>query len=495
MASIQELHQLIHSLSKYEKSQLSIHITALPGKAKERYRMDYNCFAKQAVFDKEALKAELNTIEARKNLSEANTNLYNFILTTLVNVNQSKLTAIAVMKELQAIEMLSNKGLIEQANSLLAKTKRQCEDLGSDALMLKLMEMEQQVILKASKTSSFHIGQIDLIDQQAKHIDSMGFKLRFKKLRLRIFNLGNEIGTPRNQSQLDRYLAFADDEVLSINPQKIAKEMLQEFYLAKVLLYAVTQPKNLTLILGLVKEGLGRVDEVFDRSVNVLPKFLLTRLGLEMAITANQDQYVDGWLGAYQKLAPFINTDARQALYTSKLHWAHLLRCLNTKQVEKGMDYVLLHEASITNSNSETLSPQLYINYLLCARICFLAKDFERSLMFVEMLLARKKTVRRSLMSHVYCLYLLNHRNLGNNEYLPYATRSFYRSILAAGEMYEPEKALLYFLKKSVNTLDLKDEMKRLHIKLVPLAADSFNNSFFGNGDYIAWLEQEIDRG
>jgi hypothetical protein len=492
MASIQELHEVIHTMSKYEKSQLNIYINAISGKSKDKYLNDYQCFVKQKVFDKEKLKTKLNKIEIRKNLSESNTNLYNFINESLINVNQKKILKISLLKEIQIIELLNDRSLIEQANKALIKTKQKCEEAEMHSLLFLIMKIEEEIHSKLPKSNKPLNVQIEQIEHQIEYVERYNFQLKFRKLRKQIFVLAGEIGTPRNQEQKDKYLALADNEVMSIDPEIIRDDMLKEYYLTKILLISVIAPE-VEKILQVVDEGLVKVQNAFSRSQNISPEFLLTRIALETSITAKKESILDARLSAFENLQEHIVSLRGKALFTSKLQWAYLLKYLNTNKIEEGAKYINQNKAKIVGSDLQKLSPQTYINFITCARICFLNKDYKQSLEFVELLLEKKKVIRKSLLSHIYCLYLLNHYRLNNTSYLPYALRSVYRSLLHLEQIYEPEKALLHFLKKSTNPLILKAEMKILYDKLVLLSDDSFHNSFFGNGDYLTWLQREIE--
>ena len=72
MATLQDLHQLVHALDKYEKIQISTNIKALGRKSKDSYMNDYQYIVKQKEYDKTKLKEGLLKIEKRKNLSESN---------------------------------------------------------------------------------------------------------------------------------------------------------------------------------------------------------------------------------------------------------------------------------------------------------------------------------------------------------------------------------------------------------------------------------------
>lgn len=493
MALIKDLHELIHSLSKYEKSQLSLHFKTFAGKSRERYLNDFKCFSTQKNFDDEKLKKKLNKIEKRKNLSESNNNLYQFILNALIAINQKKSIVVELLKAVETVELLYDKGLMSQAHALLKKTKQKCEDSGQINLLLELLEREKTIVMNNSGKSDFHTEQIRLTNAQIQNTQSLTFLHKLKKMRIEIYQIGNKIGTPRNQAQKEEYIAIGNNDFLETNPDEISRDSLKDFYVVKFLLNSMIYPNDVERMSNIIKEGLAKIKEKFDKKVNITPEFVLTRADLEIAVLTMQNEYFDEKMSAFMSLEPYIKSIGGKALFTSKKHWAYLHYFINTKAIDKGYQYILENKESILSKHTEKFSPQAYTNFLACARIYFLANKYEESLEFIELLLDRKDSIRKSLHSHIHCLNLLNLYHLKSNDYLPYAIRSFYRSILVSGSVYEPEKALLNFLKRSINTLNLKKEMQKLHNKLLPLSESEFHAPFFALGDYLLWLEREIN--
>lgn len=493
MALIKDLHQLIHSLSKYEKSQLSLHFKTFAGKSRERYLNDFKCFSTQKNFDDEKLKKKLNKIEKRKNLSESNNNLYQFILNALIAINQKKSIVVELLKAVETVELLYDKGLMTQAHALLKKTKQKCEDSGQINLLLELLEREKTIVMNNSGKSDFHTEQIRLTNAQIQNTKNLNFIYEFKKIYIEFFQLGNKVGSPRNQAQKDKYIALTKNKILETNPDEISKDLLKGFYIVKFSLYSMVYPNDVERMLDTIKEGLEKIRENFNKKVNITPEFVLTRADLEVVVLTMHDELFDEKMNAFMNLEPYMKTVGGKALFTSKKHWAYLHYFINIKAIDKAYEYILENKESILSKHTEKFSPQAYTNFMACARICFLANKYEESLEFIELLLDRKDSIRKSLHSHIHCLNLLNLYHLKSNDYLPYAIRSFYRSILASGSVYEPEKALLNFLKRSINTLNLKKEMQKLYNQLLPLSESEFHAPFFALGDYLLWLEREIN--
>ena len=111
MASLKELHDLIHKLDKNEKKYLSMMIEGISGKAKSRYANSLRQINAQKVFDADRLKSKLSGDLSGMNLSEANSNLYQFICRSLVSYHNTTSENMEAQKNLLLVEILINKGL------------------------------------------------------------------------------------------------------------------------------------------------------------------------------------------------------------------------------------------------------------------------------------------------------------------------------------------------------------------------------------------------
>ena len=493
MASLKDVYELIHSLEKREKIQFNLYANALSGKAKESYISDYQCFVNEKTYNKALLKQALNKVKKRKNLSESNTNLYNCILDSLLGTYKNKLKKVGLLKEIQNIEILFEKGLIEQAEQLLLKLKQKLEQYGNPGLLLYLSDIENQLLLHRTQTHNDYDQRIALIDKQLKLLKSTETKLQFRKLKRQLFDLAGKIGTPRTNEHLSHYLDLKDSNALEIEFRLLPPNSYADYYIVKYMLFMVINPKELIKGVSILKEGIQLLQSEIDIKQDFVPEFLLTRMYMQSAVMASDEKDAKESIKAFEKLQPFLDTNHHQILSKTALQASNLLYCLNFNKIKIGYKYLLTNKEAIIDPNNLSLSPHAYTNYLACARICFLSNDYSLSIEFIDLLLAMKDEIRKAIVPHVYGLHLMNHYKMDNTVYLPYAIRSFYKSILKSEQLYEPEKALLSFLKKTVNLLDLQVELRKLYKKLKSLDGDPFHVSLFNNSDYLIWLKNEIE--
>lgn len=495
MASLKDLHQLIHSLSKYEKIQLKLHFETFAGKAKTDYSNSYKCIAKHKNFDRQKLNEALDKLKKRKNLSEFNTNLYHFIVDALIIIHRKKQKKIALHRDIQAIELLFDRALFDQADKALKKIQKNKDFLITENLSFLLLELEARQILHSPKRNDYDT-RLQLMEKQIKIAEQVKKRLEVKYLKRKVLKLTASIGTPRTKEQREEYAQLLNHSIFSIQETNIfSGALLSDYYLIKALLHSVSYSNNYKNVIEILNEGINKLYQYkqIDIEKTLSPYFLLERLRMEIAVQSNQTEWIENYTHSFKKLKPYLQTNQYQLIYQSKLYWAKLLQyLLNPEQIDEAIQYVQQNKDAIMCNQQQKLSAHSYINYIFMARIAFLAKDYALSLDFIETLLENKKSIRLSLLPHIYCLQLLNHYKLNNVELLPYIIRNFYISILKTKQLYAPEKALLSFLRKAVNTLDLKLEIEKLYHRLKVLKKDPYHQSFFAHGDYFIWLENEI---
>lgn len=492
MASLKDVYDLIHSLNKREKIQFNLYANALGGKAKESYVVDYQCFLKEKKYDKERLKTALNKEKQRKKLSESNTNLYHCILESLVSIHKNKNQKVGFLKEFQEVQILFSKGLIEQAKQKYLKLKEKQKSTSALGIGIDILEFEDSLLLRENYQD--HQPRLDLINQQIIETKKVLAICQFKKMKLKLFSLANKIGTPRTAKDLDEYKALYHSEILHIDINLLPLASLPNYIVNKAILMSMIDRSIQKEGIDFLKEGLALVQQKVDIKTNFLPEYHIQRNLLSFTEQSEDVELMKESIDLFEKTMPYFNSPEHKTLSKIALCQAYLNYYKTNNSLEKAMQYIAENKTFIVDVENLKLNPHSYIIYLFCARICFLAKDYEQSLEFINLLLENKNNVRKSLHVHIYCLYLLNHYKLENWLYLPYATRALYRSILKEKKLYAPEKELISFLKKvSKGKESITIGLTELYVKFKTLEKDAFNDSFFGNGDYLLWLEAEID--
>lgn len=491
MASLKDVHELIHSLNKREKIQFKIFANALGGKAKDRYVFDYEIFINQKQYCKKALTSLLNKNSKRKKLSESNTNLYQCILDSLVSIHKNKIEKVGFLNTFQEVHILFGKGLIEQAKKKYLKLKEKQNTSSGLGVGVEILDFEDSLLLRENHQN--YEPRISLLDNQISDTKRVLAICYHKKLKLKLFNLANKIGTPRTQSDLDEYLKLYDADFFEINLDNLPEVSLPYYIVNKAILLSIVEIDDIDKSLQFLKEGLKVVQKRVPFSQNSLPEFHLHRTILNFSEQSSDTNTILEAITTFEKMAPKFISIKRQILSKMALIQAYLYYYKSIKDYSKAYNFYIENKEFIFDTENLKLNPNFYITYFLCSRICFLNKKYNDSLEIINLLLVNKKRIRASLIIHINCLLLLNHFKLNNTLLLPYATRALYRSIIDSKKLYDPERQLMLFLKKTSKVnFDVKKELNQLLIRYTDLYKDSFNASFFGNGDYLIWLEEEL---
>ncbi|MBP6730906.1 MAG: hypothetical protein KA149_02540, partial [Chitinophagales bacterium] len=104
MATLKEVHTLVHALDKAEKKNLSILIEAMGGKGRQRYAKSLRIFNQQKEFDATVLKQKLSVGLAGMSLTEANDYFFGFICKLLTSNLMPRAGNLGLLKDLTLVE-------------------------------------------------------------------------------------------------------------------------------------------------------------------------------------------------------------------------------------------------------------------------------------------------------------------------------------------------------------------------------------------------------
>lgn len=488
MANIKAVYDLVHSLNKREKIQISLFINNLSGKSKDTYAIVFQSISKQEEFDREKLLYTLKTKTKRKNISETNTNFYHFILSCLNYLHQNLDKKIGLLSHIQKAEILFSKGLIAQCLALIAKLKKQIEHSGIESLSIYLLDLESKALLRlGSKTYNERIA---LSEKQLQLNDTIRIKTEYQLLKKEFFKLVSNFGTPRKEEHLQAYKQLLKSPILLIDLDKVPLTLLTNFVQHKLFILSIDNNGKEVIKYG--AKAYSFIKEKISIEKRFLDHYLICGILLEISIMSRLKKEAQLYMQEFLQLEQYIDSKVHQKLHKAKWINLQLMYFVFFRETEKGVLFIKENIANIENEALAKVYPNHYINYFYGAQLLFSAKDYNCSIDFLNNLIDNKK-VRKPLLIHIDCLLLLNHYKLGNYDLLPYIVRATYNKLKKNKQLYAPEKALIQFLKKFENPFTQKQEIKKLYQYFLHLKDNPLHKSFFSNGDYLTWLKNELE--
>lgn len=490
MASLKELHELIHKLDKNEKKYLSMMIEGISGKAKGRYANSLRHINAQTEFDADRLKSKLSGDVSGMNLSEANSNLYQFICRSLVSYHNTTSENMEAQKNLLLVEILINKGLYTTALRITNSILEELGSRGSYGILQRALELQIFIYLKSKELKVAYEERMQLYNRRLQLLDENRQFVELQIANTRFFELTSRLGDPRTKSQLDEFLDLAKSSVLQIEFENINTRSLSTYTTLKLALNEMAGEES---VFNLGERAILEIKKRYRGREYFLYWYFVIDYLIAESLSKKNIEKVKEYLVILDKLYPNINDSLSRQKIKSRTLFAQLSLCIWNKDWERA-DVLLKDRFSAKGKKEWMEDPLAYLNMLNAARIQYLKGQQEKSLDYLLELQAYEKVMRPSVMLSYRFLFLLCHYKLENFQLLSYATESLYRILLKMDKLYAPERAMLRFVKKASKPDKVKDALLQLHDELESFQDDKFSKPFFAFGDYMAWLSAEISR-
>lgn len=493
MATLKQLYDLVHALNKKEKINLNLAIKGTGGKARERYLLSVDILNRTKTFNAEKLKKKLGEQVVGMNLSEANKNLYNFICRSLIFFNENSQTNLGLLRQLSVADILIAKRLVGAAADMLETTVEASEKTRNYQILHSAMVAWQQLDVLDPKRQQNFEGRIALLEHRIALLKENAEYLEYRKLAITFFALVKEIGSPRNAVQQQRYAMLLNSPLLS--PDKAISQsplliQYEYFDLRSMMLSACNQLADAyaecSRALQLMEVPFRQLKR-FDSLQNLMLTKLTYSLELEDIdkIEETRQQLV--------AIKPLLANKSRIATLSEKVFHAQLFGLLKAEKYQQGIAVFEMHLSDNKLSDWQK-SPLAYVDYLMGARLYFLAGDPDTALTYLLKIQDKEKLMRPSFLIAYKFLFLLCHYRLKNYVYLSNATAALYKMLYKMERVYEPEKALLQFLKYAGDYNKWQKGMQKLNKRFIELRSDPFNKAFFTYGDYDKWLTTEMQK-
>ena len=491
MASLQQLHQLVHSLDKNEKRNLSLVIESIGGKARDRYMVSFRILNEQKEFDADKLKAKLSGHVKGMNLSEANTNFYSFICKTIGNYNIQAPGNVGLLKELTLVETLISKGLYEHAEDLLQPLLEKLNQGNSFGLLSRGQELQSILSATIDRLRLDFDKRLSFMDERIKTAENHRQYLDVMRLNIRLTSTAQLIGDPRQESHKKLYEEMFNSPVFQLSISKVSHQVFIMYVPLRTDIIRLAEGNKAAIV-----ECLSALNE-FKKRFNLRDHYTAAFYILDNLVSDYvREKDAEGILQSLtelESLLPFARHKAVHQKIVAKIMFAELAHSIIIKNYAGGVSHLdkWMAEDKQAQWNGAPLD---YINYLLSARLHYLNNNPGKALDYLILLQDKEKRMRASMQICYRFLFLLCHYKLRNFQFLEYATLSLQKNLSKLDKLYGPEKALLQFLKRCSDFDKVKNELQKLSVTFNQFEQDPYNKPFFEFGDYNEWLIMEMEK-
>ena len=169
----------------------------------------------------------------------------------------------------------------------------------------------------------------------------------------------------------------------------------------------------------------------------------------------------------------------------------------STGQFEKGIGLMKDIEGGLKRFQGKLNQFREIIAFYEIAYLYFGAKEYSKSLQWMNKILDEKTTLAPDIQSFTRILNLIIHYELKNNDLLEYIVKSTYRFLYKRNRLYKFETSILNFIRKKVPNIIAQEEQikafKELKAELEEITKDSFEKQALEYFDFISWLESKIE--
>ena len=489
MATLKEVHTLVHALDKAEKKNLSILIEAMGGKGRQRYAKSLRIFNKQKEFDAIALKQRLSVSLAGMSLTEANDYFFGFICKLLTSNLMPRAGNLGLLKDLTLVETFVSKGLFDAADKFLQPLLAKLKKGNSFGLLARGRELESIILASNQRTQFEFKKRIASVQERIQNANDHLQYLQIVLINQRYLETVQLIGDPRQKSHLQAYEHIYKDPIWRLNYSQVSLQTFTMFAPIKVEIMAIVGGRQRA-----INEAQIALEEFYKR-FDVRDHYVAAFYLLDsMAFDSVAEKKVATIQWVIQELHKLL-TYCRQAAVSQKMQatimYAELSFYLISGNFQKGIKR--LDEWMKDDKYAQWQeAPLAYTNYMVAARLYHLNGQPEKAIDYLLLMRGNEKTFHISMQNAYRFLSLICYYQLGNFSLVSSTCDSIYKSLLKHDKLYAPERALLRFTRKNGSLEKIKAGMVQLHSTLTELSKDPLNASFFQYGDYLHWLETEM---
>lgn len=490
----EDLFELIHSMNVSEKRYFKLFASVQSGE--KNYLHLFNLIARQKSYDEKAIIKSLGNKKMANNFSVAKAQLYNQILKTLHLFYYQYSVGVQLKSMLFYIELLYNKGLLDQCKKILKKAKGLAQKYEKQLYILELYEWERKLVHRMLKIKDVEKYISKSLQEKQAYLKHYHNRIEYTWLCDRISFLINSNQSVRSTEEKAEYDYFAKTPLLKNEDHAFSFLAKHDYYTVKTIhAYILKDFQNL------YKHAKAAIDLLYSN-----PDFIeeepyryiksLEKIALACMLTNRQDEW-----DKYSDLIKKISIKAPKAraeiiLLTYKLE---IETCLFNMNYKKGMDIIRQMDKDFKKYTKQ-VEKSIYVSICFDAiQICFIMEQYNEAFLWIKKILSDTQLddTRNDVFCYASILNLIVHFELKNDLYLNHVIKNTYRTLYKRKKIFSFEKVTLFYLKK-MTSINSPNNLKEIFIEfrdaLLPLLEDDYEKRAFEYFNFIPWLNSKISK-
>ncbi len=494
----EDIHQLIHALSKSEKRFFKLYAARIDGERGKKFIRLFDCIEKQKRYDEEKILKE-NRVLSKKQFPNLKLHLYNQVMKSLSILNSQATLDTRLHYLIGQSQLLYNKCLYAQSMKILDKAKKLATVNNRSILLLDILELEKKITLHTvTVRTGDRIRKLALESKQTS--ESVRSADAFSNLSLNLHAFYMNTGFIRNREDFKKVKKYF------LRSLPVHKEKELSFHEKLHLYYSYTGYYFFTQDFGkgytYCKKMMALFEKephMIDNSLEMYIRTLDQKLMAENKLLLYNDFYETHKKLIGLKRLPAnvlkenINLNLFKTIYIHEINRHFMLG-----QFTSGTRIVVRLEKELERFITKLDKHTILIFYYKISCLYFGASNFRQALKWLNKIINTKDIgLREDIHAFARILSLICHYELGHSDLLEYTIRSTYRFLLQKDDLNKYQKYILGFLRQLNNNTTEKELSKRflsLRKQLIPLENDLYEKRPFLYFDIISWLESKIYR-
>ena len=487
-----KLYNLIHTLTGSEKRYFKIFAAKTTAGKANKYLQLFNAIDQQATFDEMALKQRIyhsTELKSRK-YSELKAYLYELILKSLQAYDERTSINYKLKGMLNNVQVLAKRALYGDCKEILVKAKKIAYQYEQFLVVLEVVAWEKKIAY-AESNIAFLDGALERINQEEKNcLQQIKSKLDYQDIYFQLLINSKKEATLRSEQKRIWLEQFFQNPLLKPNIEldnyetKLLYHRIYGYYY-----FSTGDIPNFYL------ENKALIDLMENHSIQLKedPSEYISVVNNQIYCCGSMRKIeeLNFYLEKLKNIPPITEDDAFKIFI--QYYMNKLIYCIEVGDFQQGIQVIQEREVRKKAFKKRLFKANFYLSYTY---IYFGMGIYDEALHWLNKVLDLPKSiVRQDLQSVARIINLIIHYEMGNVLLLESLLRSTYRFLRKRNRMYETERRILKFIRKSRN-IYTKQELKAAFINLkedcLVLAQKDSEKPIFGYFNFIAWLESKI---
>lgn len=485
------LFLLIKSLSRSEKRYFSIFASRHVRGSSNKYQQLFDAIERQESFDIKALKKAVygkSKVQSNKYL-ELSRYLYDLILQALRMYHAERSVNLELQNEMQNVEILYRRSLYANCKDSLRRIKKRAATYDKWLVLLQVADWEKQIAYAESNIPYLDSELQRIQAEEAQYIDALRELSEYWKLFFELYLHVRKYSVVRSGKRLENLKALMQHPRLREDAPQLYHAQILYHRIYSLYYYSIGEAQTYyqrnQILLRLAQAEWHLVEENPTQYISIITNLVYSCAYLKRY--GDLEYYLELF-----KEVPITSLDDKTKI-TNQYYLNRLFLYIERGDFKQGA--TLIEEVE---QQRRELPLELYDTtyYALYGYLCFGAEEYESALSWFDKLMeSASMREREDLQSVVRMLVLITHYELGNIIFIEYLLRSTYRFLRKRERLFEFERLVLRYIRKSGKALDRSAQLavfKELRDAFGKLKDDPSEGVIFEYFDFIAWLDSKI---